>query len=467
MKSSRPLRGTRAVLRLFTDVREGEEISALLLLANVFLVLCAYYFIKPLREGWISISELGDISTRQVKAYTSFGQALFLIPVVVAYSRYSARWQRSALITRATLFCMSHMVVFWALQPGFFIESLPITGIAFYLWVGMFGVFVVAQFWCFAADIYSEERGKRLLPLVAIGATAGAAFGSEIAGWLVRSQIVGTEWLLIAALVPLSLSIVLTRVVDRREAGEIAPQDAPPAEPERERSADSKPASGALSVIFSSRFLIAVAAITFLLNWVNTNGENVLFWVVQDFLEQEAAQAGIRASDELLRFTRDGTMVFYASFYGLVNWLALGLQAFAASRILRYSGFATLLLILPVVAMFSYVAMALVPILAVVKMMKVAENAADYSLNNTARNVLWLPVDSSVIYRAKPTIDTLFVRLGDGLAALTILVGDQILKLPVESFIVFNLTLVIIWILAAIVVAREHRALREGSSASA
>ena len=89
--------------------------------------------------------------------------------------------------------------------------------------------------------------------------------------------------------------------------------------------------------------------------------------------------------DELLRFTRDRTTIFYASFFGLVNWVALGLQAFAASRILKYGGFGTLLLMLPVVAMFSYAALALVPILAVVKMAKVAENATDYSLNNTAR----------------------------------------------------------------------------------
>ena len=127
------MRVTRSVLRLFTDVREGEEVSALLLLANVFLILCAYYFIKPLREGWISITDLGDIPNRQIKAYTSFGQALFLIPVVVAYGRYSARWQRSALVTRATLFCMSHIVIFWALQPGFFVENLPVMGVVFYL----------------------------------------------------------------------------------------------------------------------------------------------------------------------------------------------------------------------------------------------------------------------------------------------------------------------------------------------
>ena len=67
------------------------------------------------------------------------------------------------------------MVIFWFLQPGLFLGSSRGPGIVFYLWVGMFGVFVVAQFWTFCADLYTDERGKRMLPLIAIGATSGAA----------------------------------------------------------------------------------------------------------------------------------------------------------------------------------------------------------------------------------------------------------------------------------------------------
>jgi hypothetical protein len=66
-------------LRLFTDVRPGEGATALLMFVNVFLILCAYYFIKPLRDGWIAISDVSGLSKMEVKAYTSFGQSL-LIP---------------------------------------------------------------------------------------------------------------------------------------------------------------------------------------------------------------------------------------------------------------------------------------------------------------------------------------------------------------------------------------------------
>jgi AAA family ATP:ADP antiporter len=424
---------------------------------NVFLILCAYYFIKPLREGWIAVSDISGLSKMEVKAYSSFGQSLLLIPVVWFFGRLSAQYRRSALITRSTLFCMLILAVFWAIQPGLFMENLPYSGIVFYLWVGMFGVFVVAQFWAFAADIYSEERGNRMFPLIAVGATSGAACGSWITEILVKSGFFDTEWLLMVSMIPLTASIFLYRTVDsrmHRQTIETNPSPAPL--PDLEDSGSS-----AISIIFSSRFLIATAAITLILSWVNTNGENLLFRVVQEFLKGLALQQNIADSNKLLAFTRDGTTAFYGNFYFWVNITAMFLQAFVASRILKYGRFGAILLTMPVVSLVSYTAMAFVPVLAIVKFMKIAENSTDYSINNTARNVLWLPVSAEMNYKGKPTIDSLFVRIGDGFAALTILVGIQILALSTVSFFIINVALILLWIALALVVIREHRRMSE------
>jgi AAA family ATP:ADP antiporter len=438
-------------LRLFTDVKAGEGLTALLMFTNVFLILCAYYFIKPLREGWIAVSDITGLSKMEVKAYSSFGQSILLVPVVWFYGRLSGRYRRSDLITRSTLFCVVNLAVFWAIQPGLFIEYLPYSGIIFYLWVGMFGVFVVAQFWAFAADIYTEERGNRLFPVIAIGATSGAACGSWITEFLVNSGLFGTEWLLIVTMIPLIASIFLSRMVDGRMQGQTAGTKATPG-PDLEDSGRS-----AISIVFASRFLLATALITMLLSWVNTNGENLLFRVVQEFLKGQALEGGVSNTNALIAFTRDGTTAFYGDFYFWVNVVALILQAFVASRLLKYGGFGVILLTMPIVALVSYTAMAFIPILAIVKVMKIAENSTDYSINNTARNVLWLPVSAELKYKGKPTIDSLFVRMGDGIAALTVLVGVQFLTLSTQSFFVLNVVLVFVWILLAFVVIREHR----------
>ena len=443
-------------LRIFTDIRPGEGRTGLLMFANVLLILCAYYFVKPLREGWLAVSTVEGLTAMELKAYSSFAQTVLLVGVVAAYGRLVGRWSRSVLITRSTLFCMSNLLLFWPLQPDFLIAGIPGVGIVFYLWVGMFGVFVVAQFWAFAADLYTQERGKRLLPMIAIGATSGAVVGAWLTEQLIASGLLRTENLLLVALVPLAASIALTRSADRREtSSEVVAEAAPP----------KLQTGGALPLVLRTRFLLIVAAITLLLNWVNTNGENLLFQIIQEMLARDLSDMGITSEEEIVSYLRDATTVFYGSFFFWVNLLALLMQALLTSRLLKYGGFGAIFLLLPVIALVSYSAMALVPILVVVKWMKVAENATDYSINNTARHVLWLPMSQEVTFKAKPTIDSLFVRAGDGLAALIVLIGVRVFTFPLEAYMVVNIVLVAAWLLAAVWVVRRYATLSESAAA--
>ena len=450
---------TERFLRLFTEVKPGEGGTAVMMFANVFLILLAYYFIKPLREGWIAVSDIEGLSKMEVKAYSSFAQSIVLLFIVGWYAHLADKWDRVTLFTRATLFCISNMVVFWFLQPNFFFDQLPFSGVIYYLWVGMFGVFVVAQFWTFCADVYTDERGKRMLPFIAIGATSGAAAGSWIVDQLVNSGILPTEALLLVATAPLFISIVLVRMVEQRETHLRTATDEHTAGSESPDEAIVEKASiwSGAKLVLVSRFLLLAALVTLFTNWVNTNGENLLFRVIQETLAMQAQEQAISGERDILEFVRDGTTAFYGNFYFWVNIIALLLQAFVASRLLKYGGFAAILLILPVIALTSYTVMALLPVLAVVKMMKIAENSTDYSLNNTSRHVLWLPVSSAMKFHGKPAIDTLYVRLGDGLAAITVLVGVHVLALATKEFFVFNIFLVICWLVAGILLVREHK----------
>lgn len=469
---SRQLTPVERFLNLFTEVRPGEGASALLMFVNVFLILLAYYFIKPLREGWIAVSDIQGLSKMEVKAYSSFAQSILLLFLVGWYAKLAANMDRVTLITRATLFCISNMLLFWLLQVNqqHFIAILPMSGLVYYLWVGMFGVFVVAQFWTFCADIYSNERGKRMLPMIAVGATSGAAFGSWLVHQLVGSQIIATAHLLLLACVPLLVSIGLTRMVDRRSRE----MDANEQGGAQQSGADSQPDAASASkdgsvteqpvslidgakLVLMSKFLLFAVVVTLLTNWVNTNGENLLFRVIQETLSAQAMQQGITDDAGILAFTRDGTTAFYGNFYFWVNIVALILQAFVASRLIKYGGFGAILLILPVIALASYTVMALLPVLYIVKMMKIAENATDYSLNNTSRHVLWLPVSSSLKFRAKPAIDTIYQRVGDALAALTVLLGVHVFTLSTSAFFAFNVVLVLLWLVAGWMLLKEHR----------
>ncbi|MDH3286015.1 MAG: hypothetical protein OEQ13_14880 [Acidobacteriota bacterium] len=440
------------VLGIFTDVRPGEGRTALLMFANVFLILCGYYFIKPLRDGWLAGEQITGFEGT-IRAYSSFGQVLILVPAVSLYGRLANRYRGAELITRSTLFCIAVLLIFWVLWPGFLMDFVPGSGLAFFLWIGMFSVFVVAQFWTFAADLYTDERGRRLMPLIMVGANAGGAFGAGMLGQLVSVEAFPKHMLLLVATLPLLASIWLSRIAERR--GPVGTGFKRPAATPAERAARKR---GSIGTVLSDRFLLFVGLLTMLMFWVISNGENLLWRVIQEVLDAEAARGAL--SDAARReYIQVGTSQFYSGFYTRVNLATLLLQGLVASRLLKYGGFATILLALPVVSLLSYATMALLPVLAVVKLMKIAENSTNYSLNNTARHVLWLPATSEMLYKGKPTIDTVFVRAGDGFAAITTLVGVQILAMATETLFAMNVALVLGWLAVAWFVIRQHRRL--------
>ena len=92
-------------------------------------------------------------------------------------------------------------------------------GILFFIWVGIFNYFVIAQFWGFANDLYSDEVGKRTFPLVALGATLGGLIATLPFMRRLR-DILGGSWefkLMLIAGVVLFLCIVLARTIHRRD----------------------------------------------------------------------------------------------------------------------------------------------------------------------------------------------------------------------------------------------------------
>jgi AAA family ATP:ADP antiporter len=101
-------------------------------------------------------------------------------------------------------------------------------------------------------------------------------------------------------------------------------------------------------------------------------------------------------------------------------------QALLVSRVARLRGLAGVVLALPIVAFGAYAITAVGASIAIVRWIKTAENAADYSFMNTAKQMLWLPTTREQKYKGKQAIDTFFVRFGDMLAAGVIFVGTNI-----------------------------------------
>ncbi|MFQ5628531.1 MAG: hypothetical protein ACE5I1_07205, partial [bacterium] len=158
-------------LGLFTEVRAGEGITSLLLTVNIFLILTAYYIVKPVREGLILSG-----SGAEVKSYLAAVLVFVLIGTVKLFSYLASNYPRKQLINIVTLFFVACLGVFYILGK----IGVPYLDIIFFVWIGTYGVMIPAQFWGFANDIYTPETGKRLFVIIAFGGGLGAILGTII-----------------------------------------------------------------------------------------------------------------------------------------------------------------------------------------------------------------------------------------------------------------------------------------------
>lgn len=421
-------------LNLFTEVNAGEGVRSLILSLNIFIILTAYYIIKPVREALILAG-----GGAEVKSYASAGQAILLLGAVPLYGMLASRFTRRKLINTVTVFFAGCLVLFYLLAQ----LNIPL-GVIFYLWVGIFNLMVPAQFWAFANDLYTPDDGKRLFVIVAFGASAGAVFGSFITGRLIEPFGVFQLMLLSSGL--LLLSLVLTNM-----AGSPKKQDRSVTLEDEQAFEEPLKKGGAFKLVFQNKYLLMIALLMLILNWVNTTGEYILGRTIKAAAEN-AVNSGTAGNLSVGQFIGK----FYADFFTVVNIAGLLLQLFIVSRILKYLGVRIAILVLPLIALGGYFIMAFIPVLSIVRWAKTAENSTDYSLQNTVRQVLFLPTTREQKYKAKQAIDTFFVRAGDVLSAVLVYIGITFLSFQTRHFALFNIGLVIIWIILAVLIGREN-----------
>jgi len=432
--------------KIFGDIRPGEGATVGLLALNIYLIMSNYYILKSIRDAWIvSYSRRGP----NLKSYLSAAIAVAFIFVVKGFSRLASKVPRHILITCVTLFFIAALAVFYILN----LLAVPYLAIAFFIFAGICALLLPAQFWGFANDIYSEDVGKRVFPLIAFGMALGSVTGSTITGWLI--PVIGQFNLLLLGAAILGASIGLTWFIHGREGGRTrAPrgETAPPAAPGRSPIDEPLKAGGGFQLLFKSRYLLFIALLIVILNWVNTNGQYLLDNVFKNAAAEAIRQGTTGGLNEGAYLS-----VLYAHFFRNVNWFVLIVQLFLVSRIFKWLGVRKAIFIPPLIALGGYGIASFGATLLVVQGVKILDNGTDYSLMNTIRGALYLVTTREEKYKAKAAIDTVFVRAGDVLSALTVFVGTTYLAFKLETYAGLNLVFAVVWIVLAVLIGREHR----------
>lgn len=446
---SRMANGAAQLLRLVTTIRPRETAKASLLTLNSFLLIFGYYQLKAAREGLLLAAHPAS-----VKAYLAIPQLLLLIPVIKAFSHLSSRLPRHLLITQVTLFCIACLVAFSTLE--WIGVPVAITGIVFFIWIGIFNLTIPAQFWGFANDIYTESEGKRLFPLIALGASLGGVAGPIAARHII--PVVGLYGIMLVTATILGLTIVLTWAIHGHDVREGHGDGTGATSVERQSPLD--PGDG-FNLVLGSRYLLLIAAMVLLYNFVNALGEFMFSGLQrQTALRELGPQATARDLQNYI-----GSAV--AGYQLLGNAIGLGVQLFLVSRVFRWVGIGGALLVLPVIALGGYGIAAFGASLLLLKWVKAVENGVDYSLMKTARSALFLVTRRQEKYKAQAAIETFFVRGGDALCAAIVWLGTAVIPLSTEGFAAVNVFAVGVWILLSVAIARERARLKRAGAGRA
>ena len=424
---------TERFLALFAMVEEGEGRGVVLLFLQGFLLLFSYYLLKPIREALI-LSEGGA----EVRSYAVAAQAVILFLSLPLYSLLLRYRSGVRLLRWVTLFLISNLLLFYLLGR----IGLPV-GVPFFIWLGIFSLVLVSQFWAFAADLFNVESGRRLFAFIAAGGSLGAWIGASGAGYLFR--VIGTYNLMLLAAVILAATTLLggraALAVPRASRGRMRLVQA--------AKTGGGPLVNGLQLVLRDDYLRLLALFVVLLNLINTTGEFLLAKVVVAHATALAADGGASVRELI------GSL--YGDFYSWVNFLSLILQLFVVSRVYRLVGVCGALLVMPCIALIGYGAFAFLPVFSLVRLVKIIENSVDYSLQNTTRHALFLPTGQVAKYAGKTTIDTFFWRCGDLLQGGVVFVCAKLLGFGIEQFALLNMAFAGCWLLVILAIGREYR----------
>jgi AAA family ATP:ADP antiporter len=404
----------------------GELKPALLSFGYFFFVLACYYVLRPVRD------EMGIRSGVRNLPWLFTGTFVSSLIIAPIYAALVARLKRSVFIPSVYGFLILNIVAFWALlTAGVYAAQ---TAVVFFVWITVFSVFAVSVFWSFMADLYTSDQAKRLYAFIAAGGALGGFAGSATVTGL--AKVIGPSNLLIVAAVLLGLALACAMGLEKT----------PIAEGPARRKAE--PAAGVgggwlsgVVTILKSPYLGGIALWVFLLSLANTFAYYMQAQVISDANLDSASRTQIFGAIDLA-----------------ANILIPLTQILITGFLLKRAGIGPTLAIVAAVAAAGFLALAAMPVLAVVIAVQVAYRAGSFALSNPAREALWPVVDRADKYKTKNVVDNVVFRGGDVANSWIYNALSATAGLGTAAIALIGATVSAGWIVVSIVLGRAQAA---------
>ena len=369
-----------------TKIERHELQATLLSFLFVFILMAAYFMLRPVRDSLSS--DWTDVQLSWLWTSTFFISAI----AVSIYGGVISRMPLRVIVPSVYAFFAMSFVAFYVAATAYGDNDL--INRAYYVWISVFSLYHLSVFWTFMSGLYSKEQAKRLFSIIAMGATAGALVGPAVAAIFV-TKIGNLNLLLIASLMLIATIPVIFRL-ERLRASQLGNVDAQ-ANLANDRQLSGNPFSG-FKTFASNPYLLAIGLFI------------LLYVVMNTFIYFELRKM-------LGEFDRDTRTQIWASIDLAVNLLAFVTALFVTGRLATRFGMPTTLALIPLFMVGGWVIVALSPALAVLIGLQVARRAGNYAITRPGREMLFTAVDAETRFKAKPVIDIVVYRGGDVITA--------------------------------------------------
>lgn len=429
-------------LRAVMNIRRDELPLALLMFSYFFLVITSFWILKPIKKtlfiGFYQASGcdlLGwHLQASQAELIAKVLNMLVAFLAVTVFSYLSRRLQRQQLTITFSLFFM----LCYALYS--FIIGAPgdITVWTFYLFGDLFSTLMVATFFVFLNDSVTPDRAKRLYGLVGLGGVVGGAFGATVVRvWVKQLATAGWLWICFGiALLIMLIAWAAGRIVTRRAWVAAA------SSPSQAAKKPGNPTVEGARLVFGSRYLLAIVAIVGLYEIVSTIMDFQFTATVAHYVEGDAIGK------------------HFATIYALTNWVSMFVQLFLTSFVMTRFGLTAALAFLPVAILLSSAGFLIAPVLWLGSLLNTADNGFSYSINQSAKEALYVPTSRAEKYKAKAFIDMFVQRFAKVIAVVVSLTITTIFDDfgSVRWLSLFVLVILIFWIMAVRYAGRTFNA---------
>jgi AAA family ATP:ADP antiporter len=421
------------------DVKREELPLALLMLLYFFFVITSFWILKPIKkalflifyqESGFDLFGLWHGTASQAMQIAKVLNMVVAFAAVAVFTWLARRFRRQQLTIIFSIFFMACYIIYSRLiaSPG------SVTVWTFYLFGDLYTTLMVATFFAFLNDSVTPDMAKRLYGVIVSGGVIGGAFGTMILTvWIDRIPISWWLWVTFGlAAIIIALAVGAGRIVERRFSATVTPlprEDSPKKETSR---SGGNPAIEGARLVFASRYLLAIVAIVGLYEFAS----NLLDFQFNATIEELVERARIAR-----------TVVTIST---ITNVMAMIVQLFVTSFIMTRLGVRTALLILPGAILLASAGFLAMPVLLTGSLLSIVDNGFNYSINQSAKETLYVPTTRDEKYKAKAFIDMFVQRFAKTVAVAVTLVVTTVFSdfSSIRWLSLFALAIAVLWIYA-------------------